>query len=389
MRIMVSLPSFNKDVDVVCFSLSRWDAPISSPAASLAREISKNNRVFYIEHPYSYKDYIRERKSARSYTDGNVLVVTPPLVYPINFLPEGKLYRKLSSLNNSILLKTLRRIVKQHEIGNYVFINFFDPFFLRRLPDDIKPVRFIYQCMDDISQVAYTQRHGVRLENEIIQHADVVLCTSRQLTKLKSRLSPNVHFHPNAADVELFRQAALDALSRPPDLKFHDKRIVGFTGSIEYRTDFSLLYKAAIHHHDKIFFFVGPVHGNEHVTSGLTSLPNVIFAGPKPLESLPAYLQHFDCCIIPYKINTLTASIYPLKINEYLAAGKPVVSTNFSEDMLSFQNCAYITNTHDEFINMIDTAIVENNVNKKVARMLAASANSWEKRVEEFWNIIT
>lgn len=389
MRTPVNLPSFNSDVDVVCFSLSRWDAPISSPAVSLAKEIAKNNRVFYIEHPYSYKDYLRERKSARTYTDGNVLVTTPPLVYPINFLPEGKLYNRLSSVNNSMLVKTLRRIIRQHEIKDYIFVNFFDPFFLRDLPADIKPVRFVYQCMDDISQVAYTRRHGVRLENEIIKKADVVLCTSRQLTKLKSQISSKVFFHPNAADVQLFNKAAVDVLNRPADLQFGDKKIVGFTGSIEYRTNFALLYDTAVYHHNKIFFFIGPVYGNEHITSGLFHLPNVVFAGPKPLDALPAYLQYFDCCIIPYKINTLTASIYPLKINEYLAAGKPVVSTSFSEDIHSFQSCAYITSSNEEFIQCIDTAIEENNVNKKVARMLAASANSWEKRVEEFWKIIT
>ena len=206
----MNLPSFNKNIDIVCFSLSRWDAPISSPAASLAKELSKNNRVFYIEHPYSFKDYLTEGKSAGEYLDGNVHVITPPLVYPINFLPEGKLYDSLSALNQKIVLKTLRKVLGKYNIREYIFINFFDPFFLRDIPPDIKPVKFIYQCMDDISQQEYTKKHGVRLENEIVKNADVVLCTSRELTKIKSAISANVHFHPNAADVELFRTAATD-----------------------------------------------------------------------------------------------------------------------------------------------------------------------------------
>ncbi|MBL7698402.1 MAG: glycosyltransferase [Chitinophagaceae bacterium] len=385
----MTLPSINRDIDIVCFSLSRWDAPISSPAVSLAKELSKNNRVFYIEHPYSFKDFIKEGKSARQYTDSNVRVVTPPLVYPINFLPEGKLYNALSSANNSILLKTLRKVLHQSHVRQYVFINFFDPFFLRAIPPDVKPARFIYQCMDDISQVAYTAKHGIRLENEIVKNADVVLCTSRELLRLKSVFSANVHFHPNAADVDLFKRAATEVLNRPADMDFGDKKVIGFMGSIEYRTDFELLVKLAKHHHDKILFMVGPVSGNEHITSGLNWLPNVVFAGAKRLEELPAYLQYFDCCIIPYKVNTLTASIYPLKINEYLAAGKPVVATNFSEDILSFKEVAYIVSSHAEFIDTIDKAIEENVINRKVARMEAASTNSWEKRVEQFWDIIT
>lgn len=295
----------------------------------------------------------------------------------------------LSSVNNSILLKTLRKVLAQSRIHQYIFINFFDPFFLRSIPADIKPARFIYQCMDDISQVAYTAKHGIRLENEIAKNADVVLCTSRELARLKSEFSANVHFHPNAADVDLFKKAATEVLNRPGDINFNDKKIIGFMGSIEYRTDFDLLVKVATRHQDKILFMVGPISGNAHITSGLTKLPNVVFAGAKRLEELPAYLQYFDCCIIPYKVNTLTASIYPLKINEYLAAGKPVISTNFSEDINSFKNVAYIVNTHAEFTEIIDRAIDENVINRKVARMEAASANSWEKRVEEFWNIIS
>lgn len=384
----MNLPSFNRSIDIVCFSLSRWDAPISSPAASIAKELSKNNRVFYIEHPYSFKDYLTEGKSSIEYEDGNVHVITPPLVYPINFLPEGKLYDWFSTRNNEILVRALRGVLKKHNIREYLFINFFDPFFLRSIPEDIRPVRFIYQCMDDISQESYTKKHGVKLENEIVKNADVVLCTSRELTKINAAISPNVHFHPNAADVELFKTAATEILSKPHGLSFNDRKIIGFTGSIEYRTDFTLLYEIAKYHNDKILYLVGPVIGDEHVRSGLTKMQNVVFAGAKKLHELPSYLQYFDCCIIPYKVNKLTASIYPLKINEYLAAGKPVVATHFSDDIFSFRDHAFIAETHDQFLRMIDVAIEGNNIEKKVARMEAANANSWQKRVEEFWEII-
>jgi glycosyltransferase involved in cell wall biosynthesis len=197
-----------------------------------------------------------------------------------------------------------------------------------------------------------------------------------------------VHFHPNAADVELFKTAATEILSKPHGLNFNDRKIIGFTGSIEYRTDFTLLYEIAKYHNDKILYLVGPVIGDEHVKSGLTKMPNVVFAGAKKLHELPSYLQYFDCCIIPYKVNKLTASIYPLKINEYLAAGKPVVSTHFSDDIFSFRDHAFIAETHDQFLRMIDVAIEGNNIEKKVARMEVANANSWQKRVEEFWEII-
>jgi glycosyltransferase involved in cell wall biosynthesis len=389
MPMQENLRSFSK-IDIVCFSLSRWDAPISSPAVSLAKEFSKTNRVFYIEHPYSWKDLINERKipGKAPYRDDSVIVITPPLVWPINFLPEGAVYNRLSAINNSIVLKTMRVLLNEMDIKRFLFINFFDPFFLRKLPKDIKPIKFIYQCMDDMSQVDYTRRHGVRLEEEIIRNADITLCTSRELTRMKSAVAPNVYFHPNAADVELFKSAFGKTLPRPLDIEFGEKKIIGFMGSIEYRTDFELLRKMAVFHHDKILYLLGPVAGEEHIKAGLTELPNVIFAGSRSIEELPEYLQHFDCCIIPYKINTLTRSIYPLKINEYLAAGKPVVCTNFSEDINSFKEVAYIADTHDEFIAAIDKAINEDNQNKKYQRLDVASSNSWQNRVEGFWKIV-
>lgn len=378
------------DIDIVCFSLSRWDAPISSPAVALAKEFAKKHRVVFIEHPYSWKDMVKERKlpGKAPYRDNNVTIVTPPLVLPINFLKEGVLYNRLSALNNSIVLKTLRTVIRELGITNYIFINFFDPFFLRKLPADIKPLKFVYQCMDDLSQVDYTSRHAVRLEEEIIKNADITLCTSTELTRLRSAISPKVHLHPNAADTELFKTAFGKTLSKPGDMEFGDKKIIGFTGSIEYRTDFELLKKVATYHHDKIVYLVGPVAGNEHIHAGLHQFSNIIFAGPKKINQLPSYLQYFDCCIIPYKKNKLTRSIYPLKINEYLAAGKPVISTDFSEDIIAFKEVAYIAADHEQFVTAIDKAIDTDDLNKKHQRLNIASSNSWENRVRQFWKVI-
>lgn len=387
-------------------SLSRWDAPISSPALSLAKELANDHRVFYIEHPFSWKDYLTERKGEQLkrrmdallrgrniYASGDgfppgLRAVTPKLVYSINFLPEGTLYEVFSKRNNAILEGTLRRVIRENGVREFVFINFFDPFFLGTLPADIEPLRYVYQCMDDISQVAYTRKHGVRLEEEIIRKADITLCTSRELARKKSLLSPDVYFHPNAADVHLFQKALREDLPPPRDIPAGGKKLIGFTGSIEYRTDFALLRKVALHHHDKIIFLVGPVMGTEHMQAGLHQLPNVVFAGPRKLDELPAYLKYFDCCIIPYKKNALTASIYPLKINEYLAAGRPVVATGFSEDILSFADVAYIADSHEAFIAEIDKAISEDDATRRDSRNARAQQNSWANRVEEFWRLL-
>lgn len=400
----------NRQRDIICLSLSRWDSEISSPALSLAKEFARNNRVFYIDHPFSWKDYhqlkhtdqIKRRKPAllhgkEPYSNppglpANLTVVTTRLTWPINFLPPGAVYNSMAALNNRIVLRTIRQLIKDYNLKDFVYLNFFDPYFVQKLPDDIKALTAVsvYQSMDDISQVAYSHRHGTRLEETIISNFDYTLCTSKELTRLKSPFSKNVFFHPNAADIDIFKTALTQSLPKPEALQSIDpnKKIIGYTGSIEYRSDFELLRKIAEHHSDKILFFVGPIQGNEHEEAGLTKMPNVIFAGPRKITELPAFLQYFDCVIIPFRKNTLTKSIYPLKINEYLAAGKPVIATHFSEDIYTFRDVAYIADSHEQFLQFIDIAIDENNSTLQQKRVEVASENTWTARVNQFWGIL-
>jgi hypothetical protein len=114
----------DRNCDIICFALSRWDAPISSPALSLAKEFARKNRVFYIDHPFSWKDFyssrhtpeIQKRKKALlrgkdiyhhdPLLPGNLTAVTTRLTLPINFLSPGFLYDRFARYNDRILLRT-------------------------------------------------------------------------------------------------------------------------------------------------------------------------------------------------------------------------------------------------------------------------------------------
>ena len=123
------------------------------------------------------------------------------------------------------------------------------------------------------------------------------------------------------------------------------------------RMDYELLVKVANANPDKLILVVGPYRKNEYDQYQLYNFRDIRFIGPRTLEQLPIYLRYTDCAIIPYVKNTLTRSIYPLKINEYLGEGKPVVSTDFSEDIKSFQGIAHIASSHEEFSNMVGQAL--------------------------------
>ena len=102
------------------------------------------------------------------------------------------------------------------------------------------------------------------------------------------------------------------------------------------------------------------------------------------MSELPSYLKYSHCCLIPFLCNELTKSIYPLKINEYLAAGKPVVSTHFSSDIASFSDVAYISDNHQEFVSNIDQAIADDNEQRVIQRVNFSSGNTWEARALDF-----
>src|SRR5690606_15564736 len=148
------------------------------------KEFSRTNRVFYIEHPYSIKDFISLRKTEeirkrRKALMGNgdqyvnpyadypqLTVVYPPLTYPVNFLPDGSLYNYFSGINDKKIFNVIRSVLRDFQVSKWIYFNSYDPFFARKFPDDLKPDLKIYQSMDDISQEPYTAKHGLRLEED-------------------------------------------------------------------------------------------------------------------------------------------------------------------------------------------------------------------------------
>jgi teichuronic acid biosynthesis glycosyltransferase TuaH len=395
------------DYDIIMLALPRWDGAYSSTAYSLAKELSRYTRVFYIDNPFTYKDYFASRNAAqivrrkKALLQGkeiftspdagfpNLIAVTPKLTLPINWLPKGVIYNLLSRWNDKIMMKAIDETIKSYSIKKYAFINSFNPLFGKYFSNRQKPFLNIYHCVDDISKSAYVAKHGTRLENEAVSKADLTLVTSMELKRLKSAHSNAVYYLPNAADVALFQKAVHENLSRPKELERLTQKIICYTGNICHRLDYELLVKIAKTNEDKILLMIGPFANDNYKKAGLDKMENVLFAGRKSIDELPAYLKYSHCCIIPFLCIPLTKSIYPLKINEYLSAGKPVVTTNFSEDITNFGEVAFVSSSHDEFLANITTAIDTDSEKKVVERVEYSSANSWEYRAKQFFDIIT
>lgn len=394
-------------IDIVYFTLFPWDHPYSSVSLSITRELSRNNRVFYINHPLSLKDIYtgfrsppvqsrlksiltdRMRYEKIPGCSDRVIGVQPPSILPINWLPEGVAYERLHRWNNNRVLKTIRRVIADYQLKDFIFLNCYDPFYGPVLPRDTGVRLNIYQCIDDISQDHYTARHGIRLEEAAFRRADIGLVTSSRLYSLKTHFNPNLYILNNAADVDLFKRAQTEKLEMPEEIRDLKGPVIGYTGNLDdYRIDYALLRQIAEAHPDKTLLLVGPLNSPKFHHEGLHQLPNVIHTGSKPITALPAYLQCMDCVIIPFLCNELTASIYPLKINEYLAAGKSVIATRFSTDIQEFSDRIRLADSREEFIRTIPDAIQDNGHEQGSARLQRALQNSWEARVEQLWEII-
>ncbi|HLW21187.1 MAG TPA: glycosyltransferase [Cyclobacteriaceae bacterium] len=396
------------EIPIVIVSMSRWDGDFSSASWSLAKTFANNQTVIYVDYPYTWTEFVRTRKTPSVTKRKNALLgkenglvqlkefnrnlyaLTPPLVFPINWLPKGKIFQKMSSLTDKILWRSIKKAIKQLGYSDLIFFNSFNPLYLSVPPQDSAIKAKVYQSRDNIRALeAYLQKHGPEAEKIAIQHADLSIVTSKQLQKDLTDLSgKQVEYLPNAADFELFKTAFTDKLEKPEDLQNIAHPIIGYTGNICHRVDYNLIQAICQAHPDKNLVMVGPRNHYGHTSIDLDAIPNLHFLGPKRLEQLPSYLAHFDVLILPFLINDVTKSIYPLKINEYLASGKPIVATPFSEDIKAFGHLISLEADHSLFSDGIERELKENSMEKSIRRNEEASKNTWEARVNSFWTLL-
>jgi teichuronic acid biosynthesis glycosyltransferase TuaH len=398
------MKSESTDIDaIIIVTLSRWDQDVSSASISMAKELSKTVPVFFMDNPFTVKDVvkgwrtpaIRRRRRAllfgrsmyREVEPGNSrwIAVTPRMVLPINWLPEGALYNALSRLNNWLFMRSVRAIIRDFGLSNFVFFNSFNPFYGYRLPADIAPKTTIYQSRDNIRESAYIRRHGPRLERLAARMADIRLATSSDLVEQLSKAGAPFRRFPNAAAFEHFAVANKPAAELPEAIRQLPRPIIGYMGNVCLRIDYDLLVRIAERFPHCTVLMVGPRNDADHHAHDLSRFKNLVFVGPQPFSTLPTYLSVMDCALLPFKINQLTRSIYPLKINEYLAAGKPVVSTSFSSEIKGFAPHIYLADDPDAFLDQIEAALGEPaDSPARAARIQVAKQNSWTVRAEQF-----
>ncbi|WP_019140751.1 glycosyltransferase [Noviherbaspirillum massiliense] len=220
-------------------------------------------------------------------------------------------------------------------------------------------------------------------ELSLLRHVDQVIVHSPALLGKKGGINRNTALIPNGVDFQLFSKPH----EEPADMASIPRPRIGYAGVIKKQLDLDLLVRLAGARPQWSFVMVGPignVAGKERQLAALRQMRNVHFLGGKPVERLPGYIQHFDVCLMCYEVNDYTRYIYPLKLHEYLAAGRPTVSSPI-ELIHGFAHAVSIASDEAQWLAAIESGLAESDREGEAAqsRRAVARANDWNVLVKE------
>jgi glycosyltransferase involved in cell wall biosynthesis len=243
----------------------------------------------------------------------------------------------------------------------------------------------VYYCIDDYAAMPDVDAGRIaRLDENLTRDADQVFVASARLIESKTKINPTARHSPHGVDVDLFRRASDQATPVAERARALPRPIIGFFGLIEAWIDLDLIHYLAVSRPNWTFLLVGRL---AVPARGLEQLPNVVFTGPQPYEELPKWARAFDAAIIPYHLNQQVLNANPLKLREYLATGKPVVSVPAPE-VERFAQWVRIANGREEFLEQLEQALASDSPQAQANRMQAVSGMSWDARVEEVLTVV-
>jgi len=329
-------------VTLICFSHLRWNFVFQRPQQLMSR-FARDMAVIYWEEPVDVgrheTAYLQVREAEES---ANVRVAVP-------HLPEG--------MPDDAREAALKRLLDAHTsaIRGPIVAWYYTPMMLP-FSKHITPDVTVYDAMDELSKFKFAPDHLLDFEQELIDRADVVFTGGSSLFEAKKDRHANVHCFPSSVDRTHFMRARARQFD-PADQEELPRPRLGFYGVIDERFDTELLDKVAELRPDWSFVMLGPV-----VKISEDELPrrgNIHYLGPKTYAQLPAYLSGWDVALMPFAMNESTQFISPTKTPEYLAGGKPVVSTPIRDVVRHYGQLegVEIAGDADSFVAACDKAL--------------------------------
>jgi glycosyltransferase involved in cell wall biosynthesis len=372
--------------DIVLLSTADWDNPFWTNKQHVACELARTgHRVLYVESlglrrpSTSAQDMGRlwrrlKRGLKRPREVRPNLWVWSPLVVP---LQRFALVRGLNQLlvRGGLKLWSMVLGLKPTLLWTY------NPMTVRFVKLASYP-HTVYHCVDEIkAQPGMPVQEIERAEGELMAQVGLCFVTAEYLLETRRLQNPRTYYFPNVAEFDHIAAARTDALPVPADLAALPGPRIGFVGAISgYKVDFPLLRRMAETHPEWSIVLIGKVGEGDPWTdvSSLQDLKNLHFVGPRSYADLPAYLKGFDVAILPSMINEYTRGMFPMKFFEYLAAGRPVVSTHLHA-LKAYGHVACLADDHGAFIAGVEQALA-GHVAPLEARLDAARDQTYERR---------
>lgn len=343
--------------DLLVFSHLRWDFVYQRPQHLLSRH-AKFRRVFYFEEPVFGMTDI-PRLHLRETTEG-VQVVVP-------YLPSSI---KAEHMEDA-LRDLVDELVFEEDLSNFTLF-YYTPMALG-FSRHLEPVSIIFDKMDELSLFKSAPQALLDREEELMRKASVVFTGGQSMFEAAKHRHHNIHPFPSAIDFDHFSQGR-ESLVEPVDQMNIPHPRLGFYGVIDERFNIELLREMAQLRPDYQFVIIGPVVKIDPAT--LPQSSNIHYLGKKDYSELPLYLSGWDCAIMPFALNDSTRFISPTKTPEFLAAGKPTVSTSITDVVSPYgeSGLVHIADTATEFVACCERAMTEK----------SANPTQWLRAVDEF-----
>ena len=386
-----------KGQNIICIGNFNWFGNYAKSTVQLLERLAKCNNILFIEYPFTYKDMLQTLRGKQnapakrmfgleprlqqittdSQTQVHTLVVPP--VLPLYFLKNESIFNFLFKFNTWIYRNSVKRAMKKLKMNDPILITAYNPFYGLKMDGKLNEKTHIYYCYDGVEPGFFGNRI-FKFETDFSMKVKAIITTSDHLLAGKLPLNPNSHVVKNGVDFPVFSAYAKS------DLHPRIRKKVGFIGSFDHRFDLETVEYAVKQLPQYDFEFVGDMR-NEISRSALSKYANVSFGKPVSPNEVPPLMAHCDVGIIPYLINEVNKNIYPLKINEYMAVGVPVVMNAFA-DLTEFTDFVSVAANKYEFVEKLKTEIETDNNEKIRKRIAFASTNSWDARTESFSKVL-
>jgi glycosyltransferase involved in cell wall biosynthesis len=377
-----------KPLNIVCISPAPWDYPIWTNRQHIMKRLSAYNHVVYVFHPTLFRSSVKRICRNGKITlikniDSNLCCFTPPIA------PFSGRCPKIASANIQISSYFLKKALKKNDIHDYI-LWFYDPEAVEYL-DYLNPYFTCYDCVDEFAAMPSYQDSKkktllIEKERRLIQRSSIVFTTSKSLFASKKSLNPNTYLVENVGDFEHFNIQANIKPPAPSDFPKGDSPVIGFSGAVDpYKIDFELISFLAEQRPNWRIVLIGGVTDSQKKDYQFPQNKNIYYLGRKEYGELPLYLAYFDVCIIPYGINDYTQGVFPIKLFEYLATGKPVVTSSLPS-LAKYSSYIRMSESKQKFLANIEDVLTRDNDKEKQARIACASENTWESRAERLIN---